>query len=449
MDEFDLIVIGAGPGGYVAALEAAKNGMKTAVVESGALGGTCLNRGCIPTKTLLHTAELAREVREGAEIGLCAPELSVDMEQLQRYKNSVVEKLSGGIGMLFQKQKVALYRGKGKLLSPNRVQVDGEDTAVLQTKNILIATGSAPVKLPVPGADLEGVFNSDGMLDQTRLYDRMVIIGGGVIGMEFASLYAALGCKVTVIEALDRMLANLDKEFGQNLGMILKKQGVEIHTGTALKEIRKADGLCCVCEKKGAALQVQADAVLIAVGRRPVTVDLFSAECAPAVEKGRILVDEHGRTSIPNVYAIGDVTGGIQLAHAASAQGINVVAEILGREPKMHMVVPSCVYTSPEIASVGLSAEEAKDKGINVTVKKYAMSGNGKTVLTRQGRSFLKVVLDEAGVIVGAQMMCGRATDMIGEFASAIVNRLTLDRLEGVIRPHPTYNEAVWELARE
>ena len=448
MEEFDLVIVGGGPAGTHAAEAAAKAGLKTALIEADALGGTCLNRGCIPTKTLLHTASLFREAKNGAEIGLTAPNVSVDMSALQSYKNGVVEKLADGVAQGLQKAKVTLKKGSARVLSPTEVEVGGE---TLKTERILIATGSLPSRIPVPGIDLPGVYDSTAMLALETIPARVVIVGGGVIGMEFASLYADLGSRVTVIEALDRLLANMDRELGQSLKMSLKKRGVDIHTAASLREIRREDGgLVCVYAENDAEAEAHGDAVLVAVGRKPNTANLFAPGCEPEMERGRILVNERYETSIPGIRAVGDVTGGIQLAHMASAEAINAVALMCGKEPPIRTdVVPSCVYTSPEIASVGISAQDAKKLGLNVTTKKVPMTANGKTVLSRGERGYIAVTADaESGVILGAQMLCERATDMIGEFASAIVNRLTLAQLAPVIRPHPTFNEAVGELLR-
>ncbi|MBQ1366944.1 MAG: dihydrolipoyl dehydrogenase [Firmicutes bacterium] len=464
--KYDLIVIGAGPGGYVAALAAARQGMKVAVAEKQTVGGTCLGRGCIPTKTLLHTAELYQEARNGEEIGLLTSDLSVDMGKLNQYKNHVVDTLSGGIETSFKKAKIALFRGEATITMLHQsdeetgefyqaVQV-GEET--LFGRKLLIATGSEPVHLPLPGMELEGVWDSTELLNNEKPLESLTIIGGGVIGMEFASLYAALGTKVTVIEALDRILATLDKEFAQNLKMILKKQGVDIHTSARLGKIEESfseEGkrqLTCYYTEKDKEQSVSAERVLVAVGRRAYIERLFDENLSvrPETDRGRVLVNEKYQTSVPDVYAIGDVIGGIQLAHVASAEGENAVAAMLGKEPPIRSdVVPSCVYTSPEIASVGMTAEEAKEKGIETETLKYVMGANGKSFLTRQERSFLRILVEkETGRILGAHMMCARATDMIGEFSSAIVNGLTAKQMGEAIRPHPTFNEAVAETLR-
>lgn len=450
--EFDLIVIGGGPGGYTAALEAAARGWKTALVERDRIGGTCLVRGCIPTKIQLHTAGLARQAREGAAAGLVCPEVSVDTDRLLAYQRQVIGTLSDGIAGRLHRAGVALFSGSAFLPRPGEVAVQGAAPACLRAAHTLLAVGSEPAPLPVPGAGLPGVFDSTGLLEAPQRCESLVIVGGGVIGMEFASLYAALGARVTVLEAADRILSNLDREFGQNLKMILKKQGVEIRTGALLGEIAPApEGLVCRYTEKGAPAEAAGRAVLTAVGRRPATAGLFAPGCAPAAVRGRITVDETYATDIPGLYAVGDATGGVQLAHAAEAAALNAVAAMQGRPaPVRAGVIPACVYTSPEIASVGLTADEAAARGIPALSRRYVMGANGKSVLTRQERGFLKFVFSpEGGALLGVQMMCARATDMIGEFSAAVGEGATVAALAAAVRPHPTFNEAVWELARE
>lgn len=465
--EYDLVVIGGGPAGYTAALEAAGRGMKTALAEPGELGGTCLNSGCIPTKTLLHQAELYAKIKSAAPSGICAEQVTCDMEALQRHKDEVVGQLRGGIASLLKKKKVDVWQGAAQITDAHEVRLSGRESGdqVLHTERILIATGSVPALPPVPGIDLADVVTSDGLLSREELYPRLTIVGGGVIGMEFASIYSALGCQVTVIEFLDRILANMDREISQNLKMIMKKRGVEIHTGAQLQEIcaDPAGGLICRYTEKGEEKTVVSDGVLIATGRRPNTEGLFAEGLDIAAERGRILVDEYGMTSVPGIYAAGDVTPGVQLAHAAAAQAVNAVAHMQyvseqsrtdgsGGEfipPIRADVIPGCVYTDPEIGCVGLTQEDAKQQGMEVTVKKYPMSANGRTVLSGQERGFIKVVADaQSHRILGAQMMCARATDMIGEFASAVVNGLTLEQMGAVVRPHPTFSEAISEVTR-
>lgn len=455
-DRYDLIVIGAGPGGYEAAIEAAKYGLKTALVERRELGGTCLNRGCIPTKTLLHTAELYREVRGAAPIGLEAEGLRCNMEQLLARKNQVVEQLRGGIASLMKANHVTVIQGSAAIVNPGLVRIAPEGTE-LEAGHILIATGSTPAVPPIPGADLPGVITSDELLDVSVLPKHLIIIGGGVIGMEFASVFSALGCQVTVIEALERILANMDKEISQNLKMIMKKRGVDIHNSASVKEIAP-DGdstLICRYEEKGKPAQVQGDSVLIATGRRACTEGLFAPDADPAVksmamERGRIQVNGGFETSVPGIRAIGDVIGGVQLAHAATAQGRTAVAAMAGKESGIDLsVIPGCVYTDPEIGCAGITADEAKTAGLEVISRKYVMGANGKSILSGQERGFIKVVAAaDTHRILGAQMMCARATDMISQFSAAIVNGLTLEDLARTVFPHPTFSEAIGEVVR-
>lgn len=452
-EKFDLIVIGAGPGGYLAAVRAAKMGKKAAVVESRELGGTCLNRGCIPTKTLMHTAELFHEFCQSEMVGLQINEIGFNLKKMQNRKEEVTESLRNGIAQMLKKQKIAVYEGHGTIKAPGLVEVKKADgtTETVKADYILAAAGSRPAMPPIPGADLPDVVNSDQMLDKCdNLYKRLVIIGGGVIGMEFATIYQALGCEVTVIEAMDRILPGMDREISQNLKMIMKKRGVDIHTAAKVEGITKSEaGLLIAYTEKDKPQEVTADGVLISVGRRPNTEGLFGEGLEPEMNRGMLVVDEHFATNIPGVYAIGDVIGGIQLAHMATAEGYAAVAHMFGEEPPQDLqVVPSCVYTNPEIASVGMTADEAKAAGIETKSGKYIMSANGKSVLSLQERGFIKILTDaKTGKVIGAQMMCARATDMIGELALAIVKGLTAEDLASVIMPHPTFSEGISEAA--
>ena len=454
MREYDLTIIGAGPGGYEAALDAAGiYGMKTALIEKEALGGTCLNHGCIPTKSLLHSADLYRQMKGCDLFGLRAESVTFDMEKVQERKNEVVSTLRSGIAQMMKQKKVEVITGTGRILDPHTVEVCSPDgTAVrLDTERILIATGSRASVPPIPGAGLPGVMTSDELLEKRELPGHLLIIGGGVIGMEFASVCSAFGTRVTVLEALPRIIANLDRELSQSLKMLMKKRGVTISTGALVKEIREgAGGLECVYVEKEKEQTVSCDEILICTGRRPCTDGLFGENFALDCEKGRILIDENCETSVPGIYAIGDVTGGTMLAHTATAMGRNAVAHMnSSRAPICMDVIPACIYTDPEIASVGLTIEQAKAAGIDADSRKIVMSSNGKTVLSAQERGFIKVVFHkENRKILGAQMMCARASDMISEFAEAIVHGLTMEQMAGVIRPHPTFCEAITDACR-
>lgn len=445
-ENYDLIVIGAGPGGYVAAIKAAQLGKTVAVVEAREVGGTCLNRGCVPTKTLMHAAELFTQLKECEPLGIKVGQISYDILAMHQRKDAVLATLRFGIEGLFKSNKIDLIEGEGTIIAPNTVLVNGQD---YHGQNILIATGSVPSRPPIKGIELENVVTSDELLGTSDLlYHKLVIVGGGVIGVEFATLYHALGCEVTIIEALDRILPSMDREISQNLSMILKKRGVKIHTSARVEKIEQGEELTCHFTVKEKAEAVCAQGVLIAIGRTPNTHRLFGEGIDLRLDKGKIPVDERFESCISGIYAIGDVIkGSVQLAHVASAQGVNAVSMMFGGEAEMKLdVVPSCIYTNPEIATVGITADEAKTLGIPVKTGKFVMSSNAKTMISMGDRGFIKVVFhSETEVILGAQMMCCRATDMISELATAIANSLTIKQLSGVIRPHPTFNEGVSE----
>lgn len=448
MSDYQLLIIGAGPGGYVAALHAAKCGLKTAVIENREVGGTCLNRGCIPTKTLLHSSEIVAGINGGEKFGVGAERVHFDMSAIFARKREVSAKLSGGIEGMFRAAKVDLLRGTGTVTGSGTVKFVGEEgEKVITAERILLATGSVPARPPIPGLDLPGVLTSDELLEGCdHLYDSLVIIGGGVIGVEFATFYADLGCKVTIIEGLDRLLPNMDRELGQNLSMILKKHGVDVYTNSLVANVEKdGDALKVNFTNKDKALSVSGEAVLCAIGRRPYTEGLFADGVGVEMNGRSIRVDENYETSLPGVYAIGDVSSKIQLAHVASAQGTDCVERMVGGKGMTDLsAVPSCIYCVPEIACVGITADEAKAAGREVVSGKYVMFSNGKTVIRDGDRAFMKVVADKAThVIVGAQFMCEHATDMISEMATAIVNGLTVEQMLKVLRPHPTFEEGV------
>ena len=448
MSDYQLLIIGAGPGGYVAALHAAKRGLKTAVIENREVGGTCLNRGCIPTKTLLHSSEIIAGINGGEKFGVGAERVHFDMSAIFARKREVSAKLSGGIEGMFKAAKVDLLRGTGTVTGSGTVKFVGEEgEKVITDERILLATGSVPARPPIPGLDLPSVLTSDELLEGCdHLYDSLVIIGGGVIGVEFATFYADLGCKVTIIEGLDRLLPNMDRELGQNLSMILKKHGVDVYTNSLVANVEKdGDALKVNFTNKDKALSVSGEAVLCAIGRRPYTQGLFADGVGVEMNGRSIRVDENYETSLPGVYAIGDVSSKIQLAHVASAQGTDCVERMVGGKGMTDLsAVPSCIYCVPEIACVGITADEAKAAGREVVSGKYVMFSNGKTVIRDGERAFMKVVADKAThVIVGAQFMCEHATDMISEMATAIVNGLTVEQMLKVLRPHPTFEEGV------
>ena len=456
MKEYQLIVIGAGPGGYEAAIRAAQLGLTTALIERRDVGGTCLNRGCIPTKAMLHSAQLYREAANFELFGLHTENTSFDWAKVHQRKNDVVVKLRTGIEQLIKANKIDFFNNFASILGKNDIQLDQGE--VIRGENILIATGSVPARPPIPGLDLPNVVTSDELLDDPHftqtdsLAKEILIIGGGVIGVEFASVFSSFGCHVTIVEAMERILPTMDREISQSLNMVLKKRGVSIHTGAMVEKLEQDEnGLVCHFTEKGKAQAVPAQQVLVAIGRRPNIQGLFAEGFEVACERGRIVTDENFRTSVDSIYAIGDVTSKIQLAHMASAQGICAVHIIAGQKPPIDLrYVPGCIYTDPEIASVGITEDEAKQQGIPVKKGKFLMTGNGRSLIDEKERGFIKVLAhQETDVILGAQLMCSRATDIVAELATAIVNGLTCAQLAGVIRPHPTFCEGVTEAVED
>ena len=449
--DYQLIVIGAGPGGYTAALRAAALGLHTAVVECREVGGTCLNRGCIPTKTLLHASQVYRDAVDGAGMGVHAAGATFNMEEIFAFKRSVSEKLRGGIHSLLKSAKVDLIEGVGRIAAPGEVDVTAADGGVTRytAERILIATGSVNVRPPIPGLELPGVMTSDELLEGSdRLYDSLVIIGGGVIGVEFATFYRNLGCAVTLVEGMDRLLPNMDRELGQNLQQILKKQGVEVLTNAMVQSLEQTgDGLSVHLLQKGAEKTVTGEKVLCAIGRRAYWDGVFAEGMIPACRGKSLLVDENYRTSIPGVYAIGDASSVVQLAHVAAAQGTACVERMCGVADHVDLnVIPSCIYSTPEIAVVGVTEAEAKEQGIPAVVGKCTMFGNARTVIEDPGRCFMKLVAHaETHEILGAALMCQHASDMISQISAAMVSHQTVEDLRRVMRPHPSFEEAMTE----
>ena len=453
--KYDLFIIGAGPGGYEAAFYAAEFGMKVAIAEKDRLGGTCLNRGCIPTKALMHSSDVYRDAANGAELGVEVEGLHANRKRIGERKDEVLDKLRDGIAGLIKKKKIDLIEGEAMVVDAHKVAVNGEE---YEADKILIAAGSKPFTPPIPGHDLPGVIDSTELIDMGgEEIPEFVIIGGGVIGIEFATIYADLGDHVTVIEGMDRLLPLIDKEIGRSIKMTLEKKGVDVHVSSPVQKIEK-DGdklVVTLKNKKDELIDIKADKVLMCVGRRPNTAGVISEELLgkfPELEdgKGFIKVDEKYETPLKGLYAIGDCIGGVQLAHVAAAEGRNAVALMNGCAPTINMgTVPSCIYTDPEIAVVGLTAEEAKEAGIEVITKKYPMSANGKTIIAGLDRGFVKLVARaDDHKIIGAHLLCGRASDLIGELAVAIGRGMMLEEVANIIHPHPSFAEAIMEAAR-
>lgn len=454
-ENYELIVIGSGPGGYVAAIKAAKLGKKIAIVEKRDIGGTCLNRGCIPTKTLMHSTHFLQEAKNMEQAGISFTDMRLDSDKLGERKDEVVSKIRDGIYGLLKANGVAIYEGSARILDNNRVSIKTEEEDIdILGDNILIATGSVPAMPNIEGLELDNVVNSDDLLTgEVKQYKKLLIIGGGVIGIEFATIYNDMGCEVEIIEAMDRILPNMDKEISRSIAMGFRRKGITIHTKARVEKITEGGsyGLICEYSEKDKIKTTEAEGILVSVGRRPNTEGLLGENLTLDMDGPHIKVDADFRTSISNIYAIGDVIRGKQLAHAASAQGIVVVERICDQSPSLDLdLIPSCIYIIPEVATVGLNEAEAINQGYEVEVGKYPMLGNSKTILSLGERGFIKLVCDKKnGRLLGAQLMCDRATDMIGELSLAISNKLTYKDLARVTRPHPTFEEGITEAAED
>ena len=443
---FDVVILGGGPGGYVAALRAAQLGAKTAIVEKDRLGGTCLVRGCIPTKALLQSSELYSLAKGGAEFGLVIDSIAFDWSVAQKRKTAVVDQLVKGVEGLLKAGGVTTFRGAGRLSGEGTVTV-GND--VIKAKDIVIATGSAISRIPLKGA--EHTIDSDQILELKDVPKRLAVIGGGVVGMEFAAMFAALGSKVTVLEMLPQVLPMVDADLVNVYTKHLAGIGGAIHTNSKVAEVVKAKGgLQVRFSEGGEGGAVDADQVLLAVGRSPYTEGLGAEEAGVKLERGRVVVDAQLRTTATGVWAVGDVIGGIMLAHIASYEGICAVENIAGagnRTPDYH-AAPNCIYTDPEIAHVGLGEKEAKEKGLNIKIGKFPFAASGRALTLGQSEGFAKVIADAgSGKLLGAHIIGPRATDLIAEATLAIQNGLTMEQLDLTIHAHPTLPESLMEAA--
>jgi len=452
-ERFDLIIIGSGPGGYVAAIRAAQLGLRVACVEDEKLGGVCLNTGCIPTKALLTSALLVNEMREGERHGIMAKDVTFDLGPAQERSQRVVDQMNKGVGHLFKKNKVTHFEGFGRLKGKGKVEVEGPDgnKAVYEADHVIIATGSRPRDLPGMPIDEDRVWSSTGALLRTRAPESLFIVGAGAIGMEFADVYASYGSKVTVIEALDRILPLEDSEISKFMERTYKKRGMDIHTSARFESAEIGDDGIRVTfqDAKGETHTLDVENALSAVGRVANSEDLGLESAGVEVdERGFIRIDERMRTNVPGIYAIGDVAGRQLLAHKASHEGIACVEHIAGQGHGTvdYGNVPNCTYCHPEIASVGLTEEQAREQGHDVEVGKFPWVGIGRAVAMAHTDGFIKVVRDKKySEILGAHIVGPHATELIAEFVVGRHLESTVEELEKAMHPHPTLSEGVAE----
>lgn len=445
---FDLIVIGAGPGGYVCAFRAAQLGLKVALIDKrAALGGTCLNVGCIPSKALLHSSEQYAFAKHHAAVhGIKIDGVSIDVPTMIKKKDDVVTKLTAGIAALAKARKVTVFTGAAKFTSANTVAVGDQ---ALTAKNIVIATGSAPVELPFLKFDGETIISSDHAISLPSVPQRLVVVGGGAIGLELGSVWARLGAEVTVVEFLPKIAAAYDDDVVRQFTRILQKQGLKIECGAKVTGYDTAKGVL-TAEREGKVLEFPADKVLVAVGRRPYA-DSLGLDVAGVTldEKKRIAVNAHLQTNVPGIWAIGDVIAGPMLAHKAEEDGVAVAEWIAGKHGHINWdLMPAIVYTDPELASVGLGEDAAKAKGLKVNVGKFNFAANGRAIAADATDGLVKIIADAAtDKLLGAQILGRNAGELISEIVTHMEYGGSAEDLARTIHAHPTLSEAVKEAA--
>jgi len=447
---FDVIVIGGGPGGYVAAIRAAQLGAKVLLIEKDELGGTCLNRGCIPTKAMLSDAKLYDHVKSSSV--LKTEGLRVDMKELLLRKNEVVKRLATGVQFLIKDNGITFSQGMARFLDPKTIEVESQKgKEQFRGQKIIIATGSVSAQIPNVPIDGKTILTSTEMLNLSSIPKDLLIIGGGVIGMEFACLFNGLGSKVTVIEMLPEIISTEDGEVIRGLTTLLKKRKIEIYTETRVKEakVKKGRSEVVAIDKEGKEILFHAEKALVAVGRSPYTEGLQLDKIQIAMNGKFIKVNEKMETSLYGIYAIGDVTGRQMLAHKASAEGIVAAENALGQQSKVdYSKIPNCIYTFPEVASIGLTEKQAKDKGVQVMVGRFPFQSNGRALATGDSEGFVKVIAEkELGQVIGVHILGEHATDLIGGPALALALEATVEEMGKTTQPHPTLTEAISEAA--
>ena len=441
-----IIIIGAGPGGYETAVEAAKRGIEVTLVAGGPLGGTCLNEGCIPTKTFCHYSELIEGMSKAEALGITqAP--AFDFAKVAERKEAVVAQLREGIGQLLRHKLITVVEGKASLKDAHTVVVDSVEYS---GDKIIIATGSVSASLPIPGVDLPGVITSKEILELTEVPKRLAVIGGGVIGLEFASIFKSFGSDVSILEYAPTILPRFDTDLAKRLKLALGKRGIKIETAAQVTGVTRTDGgLAVSFAAKAGEASVEADLVLMAVGRRPNLESLNLADLGIEFSRRGIVVDQNMQTSVPDVYAIGDIVGGMMLAHAATFHGLRALNHICGQPDSIDFgIIPAAVFSLPEAACVGMTEDEAKAAGIAVRCLKSQFRANGKAVSMDDTEGFCKIVVrEEDGAILGCHLFGPHSADIIQEVAALLAKRATLADLQDIIHAHPTLGEVIQSAA--
>lgn len=443
METYDLAVIGSGPGGYVAAIRAAQLKLKVVCIEMNpTLGGTCLNVGCIPSKALLESTGIYSFIKQhGERMGVIAPSLTPDFSVMMNRKNSIVKTITDGVKGLFKKNGVVSIFGKAELTGPNTIKIDGKE---IQAKNIILATGSNPISLPFLPVDEKKVLTSTGALALEKVPAKLIVIGAGVIGVELGSVYARLGSDVTFIEALDNICGNLDPDVHRALLSTLKKQGLKFHLGTTVKSAKIEDKITLTAGD----MTLEGDAVLVCIGRKPYTEGLGLEKAGvKTTPRGQVIVDEQFRTSVPSIYAVGDIIDGPMLAHKASEEG-TVAAEIIAGENTSvdYMTIPSIIYTHPEVATLGFTEPEAREKGLETFTGICPLIANARARCMDDNEGLVKVIGDKkSGKLIGLHIVAPHASELIGEGVVAIRKRMTVEELANTCHAHPALTEAIKE----
>lgn len=446
-------VLGGGPGGYVCAIRAAQLGAEVTLVEQQHLGGTCLNSGCIPTKVLLHTTEIYDMLRkQSADLGLKMNDLALQWSAVQHRKDMIVSQLTDGIKAILETNQINVIVGKGRFIAKNELEVITRDKQriIVGFDKAVIATGSETIRVPIPGADLEGVLTSTEALSLENVPESICIIGGGVIGCEFASIYSNAGSKVTIVEMLPNLIANMDEEIVECLKNQFFESGIDIYTNGKVEKIeRNENKLKVTVSTSSGTKNIVAEKVLISTGRKPNISHIGLENLGVKTDKGSILVDKSMKTNVDNIYAIGDCTGGVLLAHVASAEGIIAAENMMGKYiPIDFKTIPYCVYTKPEIASVGLNERQALKQGYSIKVGKFPLYANGKSVIKGEVNGLVKFVIDEdTDEILGLHIAGPNATELIAVGAMAIRLEATLNEVISTIFAHPTISESIHEAA--
>lgn len=443
MEEKDLVIIGGGPGGYVPAIKAAQKGIKVTLIEEDELGGTCLNRGCIPTKALLKSAHMFESLNKTKNFGISVENPKFEISEAVKWKERVVKRLTAGVKSLLAKNNVEVINGRAVFTANNKLEVNGSQ---LVFKNAIIAAGSVPIKLPIPGIDKPHVVYSKEALNLTELPQKLVIIGGGVIGVEFADIFGSAGSEVTIIEMMPRILPVMDEEISTTLEKVLKSKGIQILTQTKVVEIKDNS---VVVEQGDSRKEIECEKLLVAVGRKPNLENLGLDKTDIHFDKKGIKVNEYMETNVSGIYAVGDVIPTPQLAHVATDEGLTAVKNILGDRQKMkYNAVPYCVYTNPEAASAGKTEDELKKEGVGYKVGRFPLMANGKAMVDGVREGFVKVLAGEKyEEVLGIHIIAPNASEMIHQACTAITLEATLDELIETIYPHPTIGEAVLEAA--